>query len=70
VLFYAAVDNLIEASNNFGPALNKHLPVMLPLIRKRPDLTKNSAQVLHLIEALRGNGGVEAHRIINLIPLK
>jgi hypothetical protein len=42
-LFYAALDNLIEASNNFGPALNKHLPVVLPLIRKRPDLTKNSA---------------------------
>jgi len=69
-LFYAAIDNLIEASNNFGPALNKHLPVILPLIRKRPDLTKNSAQILHLIEALRGNGGTEAERIIKLIPLK
>ena len=37
-VFNTAIDNLIEASNNFGPALNKHLPVILPIMRKRQDL--------------------------------
>lgn len=45
-LFYCAIDNLIEASDGFGPALNKHLPVILPLMRKRPDLCKSNAKVM------------------------
>ncbi len=28
-IFIAAIENLKGASNNFGPALNKHLPVVL-----------------------------------------
>ena len=44
-LFYAAIENLMEASENFGPALNKHLPVILPLMRKRQDLVKNNEKV-------------------------
>lgn len=28
-IFIAAIENLKSASNNFGPALNKHLPIVL-----------------------------------------
>jgi len=28
-IFLAAIENLKNASNNFGPALNKHLPLAL-----------------------------------------
>lgn len=37
-LYYAAIDNLVSASDNFGPALNKHLPIILPMVAKRQDL--------------------------------
>ena len=59
----------MEASNNFGPALNKHLPVILPLMRKRPDLVKDNEKVVQLVETLRMNGGTEADRILKIIPL-
>ena len=31
-IYFAAIDSVINASENFGPALNKHLPVILPLV--------------------------------------
>ena len=66
-MFYCAIDNLIEASDSFGPALNKHLPVILPLMRKRPDLVKGNAKVTHLIDELRNNGGTEADKILKIV---
>jgi|TARA_B110000285_G_scaffold208970_1_gene249581 hypothetical protein len=66
-LFYCAIDNLIEASDGFGPALNKHLPVILPLLRKRPELVKGSPKVNELIEMLRSNGGKEADKVLKII---
>ena len=68
-VFNTAIDNLIEASNNYGPALNKHLPVILPLMRKRQDLIKDNEQVMLMVEALKLNGGTEAERILKIIPL-
>jgi hypothetical protein len=34
-IFLAAIENIKNASNNFGPALNKHLPLALQMIRKK-----------------------------------
>jgi len=68
-VFNTAIDNLIEASNNFGPAMNKHLPVILPLMRKRQDLLKDNPQVTLMVEALAFNGGTEAERLLKMIPL-
>ena len=34
-VFFAAIENIKMASDNFGPALNKHLPIILALIKKR-----------------------------------
>lgn len=31
-LYFAAIDSLVSASDTFGPALNKHLPLILPLV--------------------------------------
>ena len=31
-LYFAAIDSLINASNMYGPALNKHLPYLIPLV--------------------------------------
>ena len=31
-LYFAAIDSVNNASNMFGPAINKHLPHILPLI--------------------------------------
>ena len=66
-LFHVAIDSLMEASTNYGPALNKHLPVILPLIRKRPALLKNNSKVDELIDALRTNGGTEADKILKIV---
>ena len=40
-LYFAAIDSVINSSENFGPALNKHLPIILPLVAKRQDLSEN-----------------------------
>ena len=66
-LFFCAIDNLIEASDGYGPALNKHLPVILPLMRKRPELCKANPKVNELIEMLRANGGKEADKILKIV---
>lgn len=34
-LYFAAIESLVNASDNYGPAINKHLPVLLPLVAKR-----------------------------------
>lgn len=40
-LYFAAIASLKNASDNFGPALNKHLPVLLPLVAERNDLAED-----------------------------
>ena len=40
-IFYAAIDSVVNASNMFGPALNKHLTHILPLIKKKQDLASD-----------------------------
>jgi hypothetical protein len=57
----------MEASDGFGPALNKHLPVILPLLRKRPELVKGNPKVNELIEMLRANGGKDADKILKIV---
>lgn len=39
--YFAALENLINASDNFGPAINKHLPIILPMVAKRQDLAND-----------------------------
>ena len=46
-IYFAAIDSVINASENFGPALNKHLPVILPLVAQRQDLS-NDERILSL----------------------
>lgn len=62
------MDNLVKASDNFGPALNKHLPVLLPLIAKRQDLLGDE-RIAHLQEALVYNGGSDAEVMLERFPL-
>lgn len=40
-VFFAAIESIRNTSDNFGPALNKHLKIILPLIQKRQDLASN-----------------------------
>jgi hypothetical protein len=58
-VFIAAIENLKNASNNFGPALNKHLPVMLQMIKKKQDLA-STERIRELQAILIANGGHEA----------
>lgn len=37
-IFNAALDSLKNASNMFGPALNKHLKHIIPMIKKKQEL--------------------------------
>ena len=68
-LYYAAIDNLVNASDNFGPALNKHLPILLPLVAKRQDMA-NDERIHRLKEALIFNGGDDAEAMLERFPLK
>ena len=68
-LYYAAIDNLVNASDNFGPALNKHLPILLPLVAKRQDMA-NDERIHRLKEALIFNGGDDAETMLERFPLK
>ena len=68
-LYFAAIENLVNASDNFGPALNKHLPVLLPLVAKRQDLA-NDERIQRLKESLSFNGGEEADKMLQRYPLK
>ena len=68
-LYFAAIDNLVKASDNFGPALNKHLPILLPLVAKRQDLA-NDERISQLKDILCFNGGDEAEAMIDRFKLK
>ena len=68
-LYYSAIDNLVSASDNFGPALNKHLPILLPLVAKRQDMA-NDERIHRLKEALIYNGGDAAEAMLERFPLK
>ena len=68
-IFLAAIENLKNASNNFGPALNKHLPMALQMIKKKQDLA--SIERIHdLKHILVTNGGPEAEKIVMSAQLK
>lgn len=69
VIYLSAIDNLINASNLFGPALNRYLPVLLPLVAKRQGLASDE-RIASLKTALLENGGRDARRLLELHPLK
>lgn len=52
-----------QASDNFGPALNSHLSVILKLVKLKESLA-TTEQMAHFRETLIENGGGEAMRII------
>lgn len=58
-----------NASNNFGPALNKHLPIVLELIKKKQDLA-STERIAELQEILVNNGGEKAEEVITRVKLK
>lgn len=58
-----------NASNNFGPALNKHLPIVLQLVKKKQDLAAKE-RIHELKQILILNGGEEAEIIVNKMGLK
>jgi len=58
-----------NASNNFGPALNKHLPIILSIIKKKQDLV-NRERIDDLKEILINNGGEEAKILMMNAELK
>ncbi len=37
-VYLAAIENIKMANENFGPALNKHLHIIVPLIQKKQQL--------------------------------
>jgi hypothetical protein len=34
-VFFTAIDSITKTSENYGPAINKHLPIILPLVAKK-----------------------------------
>jgi hypothetical protein len=48
----------------FGPALNKHLPLALQMVKKRQDLASRE-RIHELKDMLIANGGQEAEMIVN-----
>ena len=68
-VFFAAIENIKMASDNFGPAMNKHLPIILGLIRKKQDLA-NKERLVSLKETLLANGGHDARAMIASVQLK
>ena len=49
----------------FGPALNKHLPHILPLVKKKQDLAAKD-RLLSLKDTLETNGGEDAKKMLSL----
>lgn len=49
----------------FGPAINKHLPHILPLIKKKQDLASDE-RIATLKETLIKNGGDDAEKILSM----
>ena len=68
-LYFAAIESLVNASDNYGPAINKHLPILLPLVAKRQDLA-NDERIHRLKDILAFNGGDEAEQMLERFPLK
>ena len=62
-MYFAAIDNLTKAVDNFGPSLNKHLPSLLHLIKQRLDLSKD-AKYKALIDAIIKNCGPTGRQIV------
>lgn len=62
-VFFAAIENVKMASDNFGPALNKHLPIILALVKKRQDLAAKE-RLASFKQTLLTNGGNEAKVMI------
>lgn len=53
----------------FGPALNKHLPHIIPLVQKKQDLA--SVERIGLLkETLIKNGGDEASKLLHMEEYK
>ena len=65
----AAIENLKQASDMFGPALNKHLPIVLTLVKKRQDLASRD-RIYDLKVTLIANGGEDAKAIVDMMELK
>ena len=67
-LYFAAIESLRNASDNFGPALNKHLPVLLPMVAERSDLADDD-RIAHLHFTLQDNGGDMAEEMLSKYPI-
>ena len=52
-----------NASDNFGPALNKHLPVLIKLVKKREGLASRE-RMAEFRSVILENGGTDAMRAI------
>ena len=66
-VYLSAIDGFIRISNMFGPALNKHLPIILPIILKRAELAKGH-HLKKLKDCLLENGGQDAKRLLRMYP--
>ena len=49
----------------FGPALNKHLPHILPLVKAKQDLASDE-RIATLVKTLKSNGGDDADKILSM----
>lgn len=63
-IFSASLDQVESVSDNYGPALNKHLHIIWPLVEKRKD-KKSSEKIINLRNTLIENGGSEAAKILS-----
>lgn len=68
-VYFAAIESIKQSSEQFGPALNPHLRVILPLVAKRQDLASDE-RIRSLSECLVKYGGREAEKMLTLYPLK
>ena len=68
-IFNAALDSVSDTSENYGPALNKHLHIIVPLFEKRNDKHSNE-KIIRLRQTLLENGGQEAAKILTQYPSK
>lgn len=66
-IFNAALEQVSDTSDNYGPALNKYLYIIVPLMEKRKDKhTKD--KISNLRQTLLENGGEEAIKILSQYP--
>ena len=62
-VFHTAIDQVAYTSDNYGPALNKHLKLIMPMVEKRNDKA-SAPKISELKNTLIENGGDEAAKII------